>query len=43
MFGVHARISSIRQRARHDINGRVIRHDHPKHDVQFLVKAFEII
>lgn len=32
MFGVHARIAKS-QRKRHDLNGRVIRHDRPKYDV----------
>jgi len=32
MFGVYARISTS-QRKRHDLNGRVIRHDRPKYDV----------
>ncbi|HXF64355.1 MAG TPA: LAGLIDADG family homing endonuclease [Caldilineaceae bacterium] len=32
MFGIHARIATS-ERKRHDINGRFIRNDRPKHDV----------
>ncbi|MEW6030232.1 MAG: ribonucleotide reductase N-terminal alpha domain-containing protein [Chloroflexota bacterium] len=39
MFGIYARISTS-QRARHDIGGRVIRHDRPKHDVTISGESF---
>ncbi len=39
MFGIHGRIAkSIRKR--HDINGRVIRHDRPKYDVTISGESF---
>ncbi len=39
MFGIYARINTS-QRARHDIGGRVIRHDRPKHDVTISGESF---
>ena len=39
MFGIYARINTSK-RARHDINGRVIRHDRPKHDVTISGESF---
>ncbi len=39
MFGIYARINTSR-RARHDIGGRVIRHDRPKHDVTISGESF---
>ncbi len=39
MFGIYARISTS-QRARHDIGGRFIRHDRPKHDVTISGESF---
>ncbi|MBI1800735.1 MAG: hypothetical protein HYR71_03790 [Chloroflexi bacterium] len=39
MFGVHARIAAS-QRRRHDLNGRVIRHDRTKYDVTISGESF---
>jgi ribonucleotide reductase alpha subunit len=39
MFGIHARISAS-QRARHDIGGRIIRHDRPKYDITISGESF---
>jgi ribonucleotide reductase alpha subunit len=39
MFGVYARIA-MSQRKRHDLNGRVIRHDRPKYDVTISGESF---
>ncbi|NJC94743.1 MAG: hypothetical protein FIB03_00135 [Anaerolineae bacterium] len=39
MFGIYARINTS-QRARHSIDGRVIRHDRPKHDVTISGESF---
>ena len=39
MFGIYARINTS-QRARHEINGRTIRHDRPKHDVTISGESF---
>jgi intein/homing endonuclease len=39
MFGVYARIA-MSQRKRHDLNGRVIRHDRPKFDVTISGESF---
>ena len=39
MFGIYARINTS-QRARHDIGGRIIRHDRPKHDVTISGESF---
>jgi ribonucleotide reductase alpha subunit len=39
MFGVYARINTS-QRARHDIDGRTIRHDRPKYDVTISGESF---
>jgi len=39
MFGIYARINTS-QRARHDIDGRVVRYDRPKHDVTISGESF---
>ncbi len=39
MFGIYARINTS-QRARHDIGGRTIRHDRPKHDITISGESF---
>jgi ribonucleotide reductase alpha subunit len=39
MFGIHGRIHSS-MRKRHDIDGRVIRHDRPKYDVVIVGESF---
>lgn len=39
MFGIYARINTS-QRARHSIDGRVIRYDRPKHDVTISGESF---
>ena len=39
MFGIYARINTS-QRGRHDINGRLIRNDRPKHDVTISGDSF---
>jgi ribonucleotide reductase alpha subunit len=39
MFGIYARINTS-QRARHSIDGRVIRHDRPKNDVTISGESF---